>query len=86
MRRRVIILGAAGRDFHNFNMVYRNDPGYEVVAFNAAQIPGIEERRYPTELAGRLYPQGIPIYPESRYSELINELKADIVYLERKAG
>jgi predicted GTPase len=63
-RRRVIIVGAAGRDFHNFNMVYRNDPAAEVVAFTAAQIPGIASRHYPASLAGPLYPDGIPIADE----------------------
>jgi predicted GTPase len=63
-RRRVVILGAAGRDFHDFNVVYRNDPAVEVVAFTAAQIPGIAGRCYPTGLAGRLYPSGIPIVDE----------------------
>ncbi|MBW2232323.1 MAG: GTPase, partial [Deltaproteobacteria bacterium] len=64
-RTRVVIMGAAGRDFHNFNVVYRDDPGSEVVAFTAAQIPHIDERRYPPSLAGPLYPDGIPIVPES---------------------
>ncbi|MDP6427786.1 MAG: hypothetical protein QGH73_01260 [Rhodospirillales bacterium] len=63
--RRTVIMGAAGRDFHNFNMVYRGDPGAEVLAFTAAQIPGIEGRRYPPELAGPLYPDGIPIIEEA---------------------
>jgi hypothetical protein len=58
-RRRVVIVGAAGRDSHNFNMVYRDDPTTEVVAFTAAQITGIVDRRYPPSLAGRLYPEGI---------------------------
>ena len=62
---RVIILGAAGRDFHNFNTVFRDDDRYEVVAFTATQIPNIAGRRYPPELAGPLYPDGIPIDPES---------------------
>ena len=64
-RKRVAIMGAAGRDFHVFNMVYRDDPGSEVVAFTAAQIPGIASRRYPAELAGPRYPDGIPIRAES---------------------
>ncbi|HYL40777.1 MAG TPA: hypothetical protein VET90_05660, partial [Candidatus Binatus sp.] len=64
-RRRILILGAAGRDFHDFNVVYRDDPGVEVVAFTATQIPGIADRRYPPELAGPHYPAGIPILPES---------------------
>ena len=77
-RRRTIILGAAGRDFHNFNTVYRNDPAFEVVAFTATQIPGIEGRLYPPSLAGPLYPGGIPIYAEDTLSQLIRELKADL--------
>ena len=70
-RTRVLIMGAAGRDFHNFNMVYRDDPGCEVVAFTAAQIAGIGGRRYPPELAGPLYPQGIGIVDESQLETLI---------------
>ena len=62
--RRVIIVGAAGRDFHNFNVVYRNDPSATVVAFTAAQIPEIEGRTYPAALAGPRYPRGIPIHAE----------------------
>jgi predicted GTPase len=73
MRRRVIIIGAAGRDFHNFNTRYREDPSVEVVAFTAAQIPGIGGRRYPAELAGPLYPDGIPIYAEEKLTALIGE-------------
>ncbi len=69
-RRRVVILGAAGRDFHNFNVVYRDDPGSEVVAFTAAQIPGIGDRRYPAGLAGPLYPEGIPIVDEASLEAL----------------
>ncbi len=79
MRTRVIILGAAGRDFHNFNTVYRDNPHYEVVAFTATQIPGISERRYPKELAGRLYPKGIPIYPEKILPKLIKKFKINQV-------
>jgi len=78
-RTKVIIMGAAGRDFHNFNVVFRDNEAYEVVAFTAAQIPGIEGRRYPPELAGRLYPQGIPIEPEERLSELIRQHGVDRV-------
>jgi predicted GTPase len=70
LRERVLILGAAGRDFHNFNVIYRDDPSVEVVAFTAAQIPGIEGRRYPVSLAGPLYPDGIPIEDETRLEEL----------------
>lgn len=68
---RVIILGAAGRDFHTFNVCFRNDPNCRVVAFTAAQIPGIESRRYPASLSGDIYPEGIPIYPESQLEALI---------------
>ncbi len=64
-RTRVLIMGAAGRDFHNFNTVYRGNKTYEVVAFTATQIPNIDGRKYPAKLAGTLYPKGIPIYPES---------------------
>jgi len=78
-RTRVIIMGAAGRDFHNFNTVYRADDRYDVVAFTATQIPNIEGRKYPAELAGPLYPKGIPIHPEPELSDLIRDLKADEV-------
>ena len=70
-RRRVLIIGAAGRDFHNFNVRYRDDPGYEVVAFTAAQIPGIDDRIYPPELAGRHYPDGIPIHSEDQLEAIV---------------
>ena len=70
---RVIIMGAAGRDFHNFNTYFRDNDRYEVVAFTATQIPNIEGRRYPRELAGGLYPKGIPVYPESELAQLIEE-------------
>jgi predicted GTPase len=76
-RTRTLILGAAGRDFHNFNVVYRDDPDTEVVGFTAEQIPHIDERRYPPELAGDHYPDGIQIHPESRLEELIEELEVD---------
>jgi predicted GTPase len=75
-RRRVIIMGAAGRDFHNFNVACRGDERIEVVAFTATQIPGIEGRLYPPELAGSLYPEGIPIYPEEELEALIGRLRA----------
>jgi len=68
---RIIIMGAAGRDFHNFNTYFRDNPSYDVVGFTATQIPNIEGRRYPPELAGALYPDGIPIYPESALESLI---------------
>ncbi|HEY0590405.1 MAG TPA: GTPase, partial [Thermoanaerobaculia bacterium] len=77
-RTRVAIIGAAGRDFHNFNTVYRDDPSYEIVAFTAAQIPGIEGRRYPPALAGGLYPEGIPIVAEEALPSLIREKKIDL--------
>ncbi len=76
---RVIIMGAAGRDFHNFNVYFRDNPHYEVVAFTATQIPNIEGRLYPPELAGPLYPQGIPIHPESELPRLIKEFDVDQV-------
>jgi predicted GTPase len=76
-QRRVIIIGAAGRDFHNFNTRYRDDEGYEVVAFTAAQIPDIDGRRYPAALAGPRYPQGIPIYAEEDLPRLVRDLGAD---------
>lgn len=73
-KKNVIIIGAAGRDFHNFNTCFRDNDKYRVVAFTAAQIPDIENRYYPAELAGRLYPEGIPIYPEEELPRLIKEL------------
>lgn len=76
--RNVIIIGAAGRDFHNFNTFFRHNKNYNVVAFTAEQIPGIDDRKYPKELAGEdLYPNGIQIYPESRLAELIKEFDVD---------
>ncbi len=76
---RVLIMGAAGRDFHNFNTVFRADTRARVVAFTAAQIPNIEDRRYPAELAGPQYPDGIPIHPESELARLVEELEVDEV-------
>ncbi len=76
-RRRIIIIGAAGRDFHNFNVRYRQDESAEVVAFTAAQIPNIDGRRYPAELAGPLYPEGIPIFSESELPTLIKNYGID---------
>ncbi len=78
-RIRTLIMGAAGRDFHNFNTFYRNNPAYEVVAFTATQIPNIEGRQYPPELSGELYPAGIPIYPESELTRLIKDENIDQV-------
>jgi predicted GTPase len=77
--KRTVIMGAAGRDFHNFNLVYRDDPNTRVVAFTAAQIPGIAERRYPTSLAGPRYPDGIPIMAESELEALCREERVDDV-------
>jgi predicted GTPase len=77
--KKVLILGAAGRDFHNFNVLFRNNPDYQVVAFTATQIPDIAGRRYPPELAGRLYPEGIPIFEEKDLETLIAKHKIDAV-------
>ena len=76
---RVLIMGAAGRDFHNFNTVFRDNPAYQVVAFTATQIPDIEGRLYPPELSGSLYPEGIPIYPENDLATLIRQQAIDEV-------
>lgn len=78
-RTRVLIMGAAGRDFHNFNAVFRDNEAYKIVAFTATQIPNIEGRVYPSELAGNLYPDGIPIYPEEDLTELIRQHSIDQV-------
>ncbi|MFC1557243.1 cyclic 2,3-diphosphoglycerate synthase [candidate division KSB1 bacterium] len=78
-KKKVLIMGAAGRDFHNFNVIYRDNPDYEVVAFTATQIPDIEGRRYPAELAGKLYPNGVPIFAESDLENLIREHKVNEV-------
>ncbi len=79
VKKRVLIMGAAGRDFHNFNVFYRNNPAYEVVAFTAYQIPNIAGRKYPKELSGKLYPNGIKIYEEKELPGLIKKLKVDEV-------
>jgi predicted GTPase len=79
MIEKVIIMGAAGRDFHNFNIYFRDNPRYVVVAFTATQIPDIEGRLYPPELAGKLYTEGIPIHPEEELSHLIQKHKVDLV-------
>jgi predicted GTPase len=79
MPRRVLIMGAAGRDFHNFNVVYRSDPDTEVVAFTATQIPFIDDRTYPASLAGERYPNGIPIHDEEELARLIADLRVDDV-------
>ncbi|MEI7482852.1 MAG: cyclic 2,3-diphosphoglycerate synthase [Elusimicrobiota bacterium] len=78
-KKRVLIMGAAGRDFHNFNVYYRDNADYEVVAFTAYQIPNIAGRKYPAELAGKLYPNGISIYEEKELQDLIKKLKVDEV-------
>lgn len=78
-RKRILIMGAAGRDFHNFNVFFRHREEYEVVAFTATQIPGIEGRLYPPALSGELYPQGIPIYDEEDLTDIIREKQIDIV-------
>src|ERR1043166_7068444 len=75
--KKILILGAAGRDFHNFNVVFRGNPDYNVIGFTAAQIPGIAGRRYPTELAGSVYPAGIPIFEETNLERLIDEHQID---------
>ena len=78
-RKRILIMGAAGRDFHNFNTFYRDNEEYDVVAFTATQIPDIDGRKYPAELAGHLYPEGIPIYDEADLQDLIVKQNIDIV-------
>ena len=79
--RKVIIMGAGGRDFHDFNVVFRNDSTTQVVAFTAAQIPGIDDRRYPASLAGPLYPDGIAIRPEAELPFLVESHEVDEVVL-----
>ena len=76
-KKKILIIGAAGRDFHNFNTYYRDNELYDVLAFTAAQIPDIDDRKYPAELAGSLYPEGIPIYSQDKLEDLIVELKID---------
>jgi predicted GTPase len=79
MREKVIIMGAAGRDFHNFNIYFRGNQRYDVLAFTATQIPDIEGRCYPAALSGELYPKGIPIYSESELIHLIKSHNIDLV-------
>ena len=79
MVEKVIIMGAAGRDFHNFNVYFRDNKRYQVVAFTATQIPDIEGRVYPPELSGKLHPNGIPIHADDRLAEMIKENKVDLV-------
>jgi len=79
MKKKVIIMGAAGRDFHNFNLYFRDNQNYDVLAFTATQIPDIDDRKYPAELAGKLYPQGIPIFAEEELVNLINKFDVDQV-------
>ncbi|HXZ26866.1 MAG TPA: GTPase, partial [Terriglobales bacterium] len=76
--KKVMILGAAGRDFHNFNVVFRHDPSYQVVAFTATQIPDIAGRQYPYELSGLLYPNGIPIVEERDLEKVIRERGVEV--------
>ncbi|MCR4397280.1 MAG: GTPase, partial [Candidatus Saccharicenans sp.] len=78
--KKVIIMGAAGRDFHNFNVFFRDNKDYRVVAFSATQIPDIEGRKYPAALAGKLYPKGIPIFSEAELTDLIKAYKVDEVH------
>ena len=80
-KKNVVIMGAAGRDFHNFNTYFRENDRYNVVAFTATQIPGIEDKKYPAELAGKFYPDGIPILPESKLEEIVKENNVDKVIL-----
>ena len=77
--KRAIIMGAAGRDFHNFNVFFRDNEAYRVAAFTATQIPDIEGRRYPPELAGELYPEGVPIHDEEALPRLIRDNAVDFV-------
>ena len=79
--RRTIVMGAGGRDFHNFNVAFRDNPDVDIVAFTATQIPGIADRVYPASLAGRRYPDGIPIRPEEELAQLIRTLAVDEVVL-----
>ncbi|MBW1958468.1 MAG: GTPase [Deltaproteobacteria bacterium] len=79
MVEKVIIMGAAGRDFHNFNIYFKNNHRYKVIAFTAAQIPDIENRQYPPQLSGELYPNGIPVYPENELADLVRQHKVDLV-------
>jgi predicted GTPase len=79
MVEKVIIMGAAGRDFHNFNVYFKDNPRYHVIAFTAAQIPDIEQRSYPKELAGDFYPDGLPIFPEAMLASLITDHQVDLV-------
>ena len=83
---RTIIMGAAGRDFHNFNVFYRGNPDYKVEAFTATQIPNIDGRKYPAELAGELYPEGIPIYPESELVSLIKNVSEAVSELSARTA
>ena len=77
VRKNIVIIGAAGRDFHNFNICFRDNESYNVVAFTAAQIPDIDDRRYPADLAGKLYPKGIPVFAEENLPEIIRKYKVD---------
>jgi predicted GTPase len=78
-RKRILIMGAGGRDFHVFNTRFKDEAGYEVVAFTATQIPGIDNKTFPASLSGDLYPNGIPIFPEDRLLELVADESIDAV-------
>ena len=80
-RKKVLILGAAGRDFHNFDVFFKRDAAYEVVGFTATQIPGIEERSYPAALSGELYPDGLPIFAEVDMERIVADRAVDVVVL-----
>jgi predicted GTPase len=79
MIEKVIIMGAAGRDFHNFNVYFKDNPRYKVICFTATQIPNIDGRLYPAELSGKQYPKGIPIFPEEELPRLIRDNQVDLV-------
>ena len=79
MVEKVIIMGAAGRDFHNFNVYYRDNERYQVVCFTATQIPDIDDRLYPPQLSGAFYPKGIPVKSDERLMDLVRDLQVDLV-------
>ena len=81
MQKRVVIMGAAGRDFHNFLVYFKDNPQYKVICFTAEQIPGISDRKFPGKLGGKFYKNGIPIFPESQLSKIIKDKKIDEVFL-----
>ena len=85
-KKKVLIMGAAGRDFHNFNTVFRSNREYEVVAFTATQIPNIHGRKYPSKLAGKLYPKGISILPEDNLENLIRKFEIALAMAPKLSG